>query len=535
MSAAMGYADVEARLLGPTHDDWVGVSHAILRYVQALWFLISRLSVDKRILELDLCEEIARRDRVIAEKDLELGRLEQELRLLREKGRMTSRNSSKPPSSDPPGTRKPRPARAKGKRQRGGQVGHPFHARPLVPAEQIPRDQIVDHRPETCRACAHPLEGDDPAPHRHQIVEIPVPAPLVFEHRLHSLCCPACGERTRASLPDSVSATGFGPGVEAVVATLWSACRLSHRMISDVMRDLFGVRLALSTVSNLLARGGRAVEARVEEARAHVTTADEAKNVDETGWFQRGADGSNPKGAKAWLWVAVTQSVAAFRVALSRSQDMAKTMVGTLTAGVLVSDRYLGYRFVGVFNRQVCWAHLMRDFRRISERSGPSTRIGKGLLKVAKKVFAAWKRYQEGKLDEEQWRRQMGELRQRARELLEQGARFDTRENEKSERTMTKNTCAELLKLEPALWLFVTRPEVGITNNVAERSLRHAVLWRRASFGSQSARGAQLVAVMLTVVMTKRLRGESVHAYFLEACRAAREGREAPSLLKASA
>ena len=531
----MGVADVEDRLLGPTHDDWVGVSHAVLRYVQALWFLIARLSVQERIVRLELEEEIARRDRIIAEKDLELGRLEQANRLLRETTRLSSRNSSKPPSSDPPGTRKPRSERVKGKRQRGGQYGHPFHPRPLVPADHIPPAHIIDHRPATCRACEHRLEGDDPDPARHQVVDIPVPAPLVVEHRLHTLCCPACGERTRAQLPDSVSTTGFGPAVEATVATLWSSCRLSHRMICDVMGDLFGVRLGLGTVSNLLARAGRAVEPRVEEARAHVTTADEAKHVDETGWFQRGADGSNPKGTKAWLWIAVTASATVFRLALSRSQDMAKTMVGTLSAGVLISDRYLGYKFVGVFNRQVCWAHLLRDFRRIAERSGPSTRIGRGLHAIAKRVFVLWHHYQEGKLEEEEWRRRMGELRQRARELLEQGARFDTRKDEKSERTLTKNTCAELLKLEPAMWLFVSRPELGITNNAAERGLRHAVLWRRASFGSQSARGAELVAMMLTVVMTRRAQSQSVHGYFLAACRAAREGREAPSLLKSAA
>src|SRR5205085_1105883 len=140
------------------------------------------------------------------------------------------------------------------------------------------------------------------APMRHQVVDVPVPAPLVVEHRLHSLSCSNCGCATRASLPDSVSAVGFGPGVEAVVATLWSACRLSHRMIVDTMRDLFGVTMAVGTVSNILDRVGRHVEAPVEHARQHVKEVEEPKNADETGWYNRGADGSNPKARRAWLW-----------------------------------------------------------------------------------------------------------------------------------------------------------------------------------------------------------------------------------------
>ncbi len=81
------------------------------------------------------------------------------------------------------------------------------------------------------------------------------------------------------------------------------------------------------------------------------------------------------------------------------------------------------------------------------------------------------------------------------------------------------------------MWTFVTQPDVDVTNNAAERALRHAVLWRRASFGSQSADGAEMAARLLTVVMTKRAQGQSPHAYLVEACTAAREGRDPPSLI----
>jgi transposase len=364
---------------------------------------------------------------------------------------------------------------------------------------------------------------------------VPVPSPLVVEHRLHSLSCSNCGYATRAVLADPVNAVGFGPGVEAVVATLWSACRLSHRMIVDTMRDLFGVRMAVGTVSNILDRVGCHVEAPVEQARAHVKEAEEPKNVDETGWYNRGADGSNPTGRRAWLWVAATAAVVAFQVALSRSQTVAKNLLGAVVRGTVITDRYLGYGFVDLERRQLCRAHLYRDFVRISERKGESGTVGRQLVRTTEKLFRLWGRYREGRLGQEIWESETAALRFRMRGLLERASGFETRRDERSERTRTKNTCREMLEVEPAMWLFVSRPEVGMTNNYAERQLRHAVLWRRASFGSQSARGAELVALLLTVVMTRRAQGTSVHEFLLEACRAAREGRQAPALVDPSA
>jgi transposase len=120
------------------------------------------------------------------------------------------------------------------------------------------------------------------------------------------------------------------------------------------------------------------------------------------------------------------------------------------------------------------------------------------------------------------------------RGLLERGAGVNTREHERSERSLTKNTCKEMLEVEPAMWLFIQKPEVGLTNNEAERALRHAVMWRRVSFGSQSQGGAEMVGRLLTVGMTLKRRGESIHKYMVEACRARNEGRAAPSLLPAT-
>jgi hypothetical protein len=408
-------------------------------------------------------------------------------------------------------------------------VGHPFHPRHLYPPEQCA--SVTDHRPERCVRCGEALSGIDPAPLRHQIVDLPVLLPTVEEHRLHSLRCQACGHTTRACLPEDVNPTGFGPGVVGTVATLVAECRASHRTTVAVLRDFCGVRVGLGTVSTLLRRASSHVAAAVEEALEFVAHYDGAKHLDETSWVQRGTDGTNEDRAQAWLWVASTEPVTAFRIELTRKAEVAKSLVGELARGVLVTDRFSGYSFASTANRQVCWAHLARDFTAMAERGGPSGRIGRGLLRVARLVFELERRLRAGKMSRLLWEYYCGRLRMRARDYLEQGARMDTKPGERSLKAQTKGTCKELLKIEPALWLFVGKPGVEVTNNRAERMLRHAVMLRKVSMGSQSADGAAWMARLLTVVMTLRSRGENPHHFLVESSRAAFVKRAPPRLV----
>jgi len=221
-------------------------------------------------------------------------------------------------------------------------------------------------------------------------------------------------------------------------------------------------------------------------------------------------------------------------VALSRAARVAKRLLGTYVRGTVVSDRYKAYSFIEGERHQVCWAHLRRDFERMAQRAGEPGIIGRKLVAMTKKLFALWGKWHEGKLDEAVWRAEVAAVRFRVRGLLERGASLSVREHERSVRTLTRNTCRELLAIEVSLWTMVEREGVEMTNNAAERALRHAVLWRRASFGSQSARGAEVVARLLTVVMTRRLQGASAHAWLRDTCVAALERRPVPSLVAPS-
>lgn len=177
-------------------------------------------------------------------------------------------------------------------------------------------------------------------------------------------------------------------------------------MALSVMSDLFGVRMGLGTVTRILRRASAAVEKPVKEARECVRWYEGSKHVDETGWFQRGADGTNEDERQAWLWVTATDEVTLFEISLSRSQSVAKQLPGQVPAGTVITDRYKGNSFINLEQRQVCWAHLYRDFVRMSERIGETGKLGRQLKELAERVFQVRGLYQdrglyqEGKLEQ---------------------------------------------------------------------------------------------------------------------------------------
>jgi hypothetical protein len=460
--------------------------------------------------------------------EAQLAAVQEENRLLRERLAGNSGNSSSPPSADGPGTRSLRAKKKASGKKRGAQPGHKGHERKLLPVERC--QKVLDHYPQRCAGCGTLLFGEDPAPYRHQVVELPPVEPYVEEHRLHRLRCEGCGKETRSQLPQGVPTCGYGARLVAAVALLAGVYRMSERLTQAAMSELYGVELSLGSVNALRQEASEAVADAVSEAQAYVQQ-QKVVGADETGFKQGNADGGNPQGRKAWLWVAVTALVTVFQVSLSRSQEAARALLGSDFTGFLVSDRWSGYNWLPLLCRQLCWAHLKRDFQKLAEREGESAQLGEALLKQEQKLFELWYRVRDGTLSRASFQAQAAVIRAEVRALLEEGASYQPKRGEKTLRAKTARSCQGLLALEPAMWLFVYQEGVEPTNNAAERALRPAVLWRKLSFGSQSAAGSAFVARMLTVVTTLRQQDRNVLAYLTEACQAARQGKTAPSLL----
>lgn len=399
---------------------------------------------------------------------------------LQEKVNRTSKNSSSPPSSDPPGFAEKLQKKKSGKK-RGGQPGHSGKARDLYPIEKC--SSSYDHHPTTCSCCGESLSGEDTNPYRHQIVEIPPIEPIVIEHRLHQLTCSRCGTQTRATLPSKVNPSGYGVRVVAMVALLSGMYRNSQRMVQSALADLFDISMSLGTVNKLRLEASNAVANCVDEAKLYVQQ-QACVAADETGFNQGNIDGCNPKQQQAWLWVAVTPLVTYFEIALTRCTQAAKNLLGESFAGILNSDRHGAYNWVDIERRQLCWAHLIREFTKISERPGVSKELGTALVKQQEKLFELWHRVRDGTLTRCDFVESVKDIRSKIKALLQEAADYKITSKEKTPLAKTVRTCRQLLKVEPAMWLFVTTPGVEPTNNAAERAIRPAVIWRRTSFGS---------------------------------------------------
>lgn len=453
--------------------------------------------------------------------------LKAENQLLKEQLQQNSRNSSHPPSRDQAKGFKPK-TKQPSRRKPGAQPGHEGHERLLYTVEQCQR--VEDHYPSACIHCGSRLVGEDPEPYRVQQVEIPPIVAQVSEHRFHALRCACCNEWTRAFDEQIINGSGYGERVVAHVGVLSGQYRQSHQMVQELLDELFGIKISTGSINQLRQQSSEALALVVAQAQQYVQ-AQSVVNMDETSFAQGNGDGNNPTKRKGWLWVMVTPLVSYFAVFLGRSQAVCQQLLGETFEGIVGSDRFSGYQHLAMEQRQVCWAHLKRDFTRIAERTGVSGELGKALLEQQKLLFEYWYRVRDGTVRHSDFVTVVAPIQQQIHTLLVEGASYAIGKGEKTPLAKTVRTCQQLLKLEPALWTFVTTEGVEPTNNAAERALRPAVLWRKNSFGSQSQSGSLFVSRMLTVVTTLRAQKRPVLEYLVEACRAARQGLPPPSLL----
>ena len=449
--------------------------------------------------------KLAAAEQRIAVQDVRIAELEARLA-------QNSRNSSKPPSSDLPGTGKA-PITPTG-RKRGGQPGHEPKKRDLLPPERV--DQFEDHWPTICAGCEAPLPSELRTevgePVRHQVAELPRVQAHVTEHRLHLQYCDCCGHATEATLPATVPGGAFGPRLRALIALCAGRYRLSKRLTQELLSDVLGVELSLGSVSNVEKQVSQALSAPVEEARDFVRR-QLVVHADETGW--REAKG------RAWLWTATTALVTVFQIAKSRGAVVAKEMLGEDFGGFLVVDRWSAYEWTEL--RQLCWAHLLRDFQGFVDRGGHGAVVGEKLLAQTRTMFELWHRVRDKTLSRKTLQRRMKPIERRILRLL--------RDAQLRAEKKTAGMAREILERSAYLWCFVDNEGIEPTNNAAERAIRPGVLWRKGSFGTDSVEGSRFVERILSTVTTLKQQGRHVLDYLTQACQAHDVGGAAGSLL----
>jgi transposase len=436
--------------------------------------------------------------------------LETRVRDLEARLKQNSQNSSRPPSSDPPGVerRKKEPTG----RKRGAQPGHRGHHRKRVEPERV--DAVVEHWPAACRHCGESLAGgiEVKRRQRHLAVELPPLRARVTEHQRVCVRCPQCRKLTRGALPAGVGGRSFGPRLGALAALLTGRYRMSRRETVEVLGELLDVPApSLGSTQALAEEVSKALEASYAEVKRAVQASPSAC-VDETGWKLRGRFHS--------LWTAVTEHATLFHLGPSRGSAELLRMLETGYAGIVTSDRWSAYRVCE--RRQLCWAHLKRNIEALGLRGPEGKHFARRGLALCASVFKTMQPVREGRVPREEIPSRMQVSQQRLQRLL--------RRAEGCEERRVAGFSRQVLGLWPFFWTFVEHP-IEPTNNAAERALRKAVLWRKGCFGSQSEDGLRFVERILPAAATCQQNSHSLLDFLSASLEARRSHRTPPALL----
>ena len=388
--------------------------------------------------------------------------------------------------------------------------------RPILQLEE--GDVVIDCKPKSCTHCGESLEEySDPEPYRQQQYDIEI-IRRITEYRKHEIVCPCCGETSEGTFPEEANQSAYSAYVAALIVILTGLFQMSRRKAKLFVEEVLGIPISVGSVSNLEKEMTHATQPVMEEIEMMAQNASSG-NADETGFGMK-------NGEQGWLWVLVTEYAVLFRLFLGRGQEWASKLFGCFV-GIMTTDRWCGYNHYPPERRQLCWAHLIRDFKAMCASGPEGEAIGKALGKAARLMFQMWHRFKIWKCNEERrgvkismtvLESQLKALRARIKALLEEGAN----------RGVPK--CGTILKMEPLLWTFTQNEGVEPTNNAAERNLRPAVLWKKRSFGVESERGARYVESMLSIWATSQRNGVSPIVFLKELIHSYRTNAPTPSI-----
>ena len=376
------------------------------------------------------------------------------------------------------------------KKKPGIQKGHRGIGRKLLPEVEV--HNIVSCYPDnSCPNCEDNIKVKHIC-QRKQVFDLTLKGLEVTEYRVYDGRCTGCKKRVKGKLPNGLPKGILTAEALSKITVLVAQYRLSRREVKQLLADFFNLHICIGTISNAEQFISQALASFVEDIEKQLKVSDHA-HLDETSHRR--------SGKTEWLWVACNDKVSLFKTFDNRAQSSAKALIGENYQGMAITDRYGAYSFLSSLQRQYCWAHLKRDFIRLSEKLNPQEAfIGQCLLSTMRRIFYRYHQLQLKKISAAN----LFLIRQIKRfyGYLKKGTQLTD--------TATTRFCTKLLRERKSLWHFLKKPTINPTNNLAERNLRHAVLWRKKTFGTRSQRGNRFVERMLKVMMTSKQVGENI-------------------------
>jgi transposase len=296
----------------------------------------------------------------------------------------------------------------------------------------------------------------------------------------------------------------------ALTALLMGCFKQSKRRVALFLEQVLNQPCSTGWVVKLQNQATAALTPAYEELAAQLP-AEDVLGIDESPTKQAKL--------KSWLWTFVADTYTVFALRTTRAATVLKELLTDEFDGVVNCDRAKMYWRVG--RPQWCWAHLKRDIQALIDHPDRQVkRLGYDLMRPTKELFRHWSRCRDGTITRRGFLCLMKPIRKEINRLLLRG-----------HGTAVDGMCRELFKHREWLWTFLDVEGVEPTNNASERALRPAVIWRKLSFGTQSASGSRFVETILTVVETCHRQSRNTFDYLSATMQAHFAGQKTPSLL----
>ena len=408
-------------------------------------------------------------------------------------------------------------------RKPGQQPGAEGHGR----TQKLVVDEVEHRHPAVCAACGAVLAPGAAYTGWDTIDVLPLAAGEVglklgvTRHLLHEAGC-ACGHRTRAGHDQAPPDTAWGeielgewrllgPRLAAVVVLLTMRFRLSRVKVKELLAELFGLHLSTGLIDQTIRETGRAVAPLETELVAEIEQA-ALVHADETSWREAGQ--------ALWLWVFVTAQTVLYQIGY-RTQEIVINVLSAAFQGDLMTDGYAVYRSSP--NRLRCWAHLMRKLVGLSESTHQR------VAGIGQQLHAAFSGLQDAIYTARGSGDPPGALASDDATAIET-FRHTLERHRDDPHEKLRAVAREFLRDWEVILRPLSDPSLPLTNNEAERALRHYVIARRISHGTRSELGSRAYALLASVIETCRRRGAVVLDFLGSVIAAARKGLALPSL-----
>ncbi len=397
-------------------------------------------------------------------------------------------------------------------RKRAGKVpGAPGYGRPAP--DRV--DAVEIHRPEACAGCGVGLAGQAGQAYTGYYEVDWVREGFgwtvrITKHLFEEGVC-GCGHVTRAEpfrgTEDGVEIGGFrlvGAGLASLIVALSKRYRMSRARIQEFLHDWLGIWVSTGAIHEALAEAA-AIVAPLEQELVDAIQQSELLHADETPWPEQGA-------SSLWLWVFITTHTVLYYIS-HRGQELVKNLLEDY-AGVLMSDGWQAYRWLE--RRLRCWAHLKRKARGLADSLNPAAQgFGLEVLALWKDLWEAVQKAREGPPGvslRPEWEERLKAFRSRCEAMRGHP------------HAKTHELAVEFLNDWEAIFAVLSNPFWPLTNNEAERALRHWVILRLISHGTRTPKGSRHFALLASVIDTCRRRGHSPWDYLQTAITRRRQG-----------